>query len=124
MGTGYKRRPMAWPAGAVMSIAGILEAARSDYAPVTRLVWVCLENHANGHRCWAMTHEQIAAEMHLSTNGVALAVKELEADGIIRVQRFKRRVSVFHMLRVYQESGGGGQPHYSNGHAPEPDLTH
>jgi len=105
-----------------MSIYGLLDAMRSDYAPATRLVWQCLENHANDDRWWAMTHEQIMAELHLSRDSVDRAVATLARGNIIQVERFKRKVSVFHMLRTYPEAGSGGQPHYSNGHVPEPEL--
>ena len=106
-----------------MSIAGILEAMQSDYLPAIRLVWQCLENHAGpASRCYRMTNEQIAAELHLGLNTVVRAIAELEEDKIIRVERFKRRVSTFHMLRVYPEKGSKGQPRYSNGHAPEDAL--
>lgn len=101
-------------------IAGILDAMRSDYAPAVRLVWQCLENHANTERCWRMTHDQIADELRLSCDTVARAVAELEADGILRVERFRRRVSTFHMLRTYPSAGADGAgPAYRNGQAAD-----
>jgi hypothetical protein len=46
-------------------IAGILDAMRSSYTPAVRLVWLCIENHANRDRWWRMTFEAIADELHL-----------------------------------------------------------
>lgn len=93
-----------------MSIAGILDAMRSERPPAERLVWQCLENHANGHRCWAITEQAIANELNLGCNTVARAVQALAADGIIRMDRFKRRPTVFHMLRIYQKANGQHPP--------------
>lgn len=107
-----------------MSVAGLLDAMRSDYPPAVRLVWQCLENHAvSCGRCWRMTHEQLAGELHLSVRQVQRSVELLADDKIIRVERFKRRVSTFHMLRTYGENDGGAEPHYRNGHTFETELT-
>jgi len=106
-----------------MSIYGLLDAMRSDYAPATRLVWQCLENHANDDRWWRMTHDQIASELHLSVDSIGRAVADLSRDGVIRVERSRRKMSTFHMLRTYaQGGGGGGEQPYRNGHATE-ELT-
>jgi len=86
-----------------MSVAGILEATRSEYSPATRLIWICLENRANGARFWSMTHEAIAAELHLSEDTVDCGVSVLARDGIIRCVRHKRRPTTFYMLRTYPE---------------------
>jgi hypothetical protein len=88
-----------------VSIHGILEAVRSELSPATRCVWVCLENHANGHRFWAMTAEMIAAELHLGLNTAHRAITELEAAKIIRREKHNRNQTVFHMLRTYPDGG-------------------
>ena len=88
-----------------MSVLGLLDAMRADTNPTHRLVWMCLENHANGHRFWRMTEKAIAAELHLSADTVARAIGWLIAEGIVRVERFKRRPTVFHMLRCYPAKG-------------------
>jgi hypothetical protein len=84
-------------------IAGILDAARSEYSPATRLVWICIENNVNRARIWVGTDEDIAAEMHLSVDTVAVAVAALAGDKIIAVKRHKRRRTVFKMLRNYPD---------------------
>jgi hypothetical protein len=100
-----------------MSIAGILDAMRSERPPAERLVWQCLENHANGHRCWAITEQAMADELKLGVATVARAVRALEADKIIEMVRFKRRPTLFKMKRNYPKPNGQ--------HPPSPDdLTH
>ena len=84
-------------------IAGILDAMRSEFSPATRLVWQCLENHANGARFWSMTDQEIPRELHLSTDSVSRAMAELEQGRIVRCVRHKRRRATFHMLRSYPE---------------------
>jgi hypothetical protein len=114
-----------------MSIAGILDAMRSDRAPAERLVWICLENHANGHRCWPMTERAIAAELNLSIPTVQRAVQSLVAGEIVRVEQHKRRPTVFHMLRAYPKANGQHPPpedlaYQNDMSTPEngPELTH
>jgi hypothetical protein len=84
-----------------MSVAGILDAMRSDRPLSQRLVWQCLENHANGARFWAISICDMAGELHLRPATIVDAVKALEADGIIRADRRRRCVSVYYMLRTY-----------------------
>ena len=98
-----------------MSIAGILDAMRSQRPPAERLVWICLENHANGHRCWPMTERAIAQELNLGIATVERAVQSLVAGNIVRADRHKRRPTVFHMLRDYPKANGQ--------HPPPDDLT-
>ena len=100
-----------------MSIAGILDAMRSERPPAERLVWQCLENHANGHRCWAITEQAMADELKLGVATVARAVRALDADKIIEMVRFKRRPTLFKMLRNYPKPNGQHPP-------PPDDLTH
>jgi hypothetical protein len=109
-----------------MSIHGILEAMRSDLSPAFRLVWQCLENHANGHRFWPMTAMQIAAELHLGVATVNRAIEGLEQLEIVRRELHHRRKTVFHMLRTYPD---GGTHRYSDtdladqNDKPTPDLS-
>jgi hypothetical protein len=114
---------MAPQGGQVMSVLGLLDAMRSDMPAPNRLVWQCLENHANGNRWWPMTLEQIAAELHLSVQIVTRAVKALEEERIIRREFHRRRPTVFHMLRLY---GAPDLTHQNEGVKSdrEPDLTH
>jgi hypothetical protein len=99
-----------------MSVAGLLDAMRAcgptdKRRPTSyRLVWMCLENHANGHRVWRMTERDIAAELQIGINTVSRAIHGLIADGIVEVDRFKRRPSVFRMLKSYAKPNGKG-PH-------------
>jgi len=95
-----------------MSIAGILDATRTKRPAGERLVWLCLENHANGHRFWRMTDKAIADELQIGLRTVRRAIAHLEADGIIEVERHKRRPSVFHMKRDYAKPNG----HTPNSH--------
>lgn len=96
-----------------MSVAGIIEAMRAKGWPTgQRQVWQCLENHANGARCWRMTFQAIADELHIGLNTVRRAVARMEAEGIVRVERHERRPSVFHMQRNYAKSNG----HTPNSH--------
>lgn len=102
-----------------MSVLGILDAMRSDLAPAYRLVWACLENHANGARWWPMTNQELADELHLHIETVARAVQVLEGEEIIRREFRRRRKTVFHMLRTYPAGA-------TNDHANavrDPDLT-
>lgn len=107
-------------------IAGIIDAMRSRYSPATRLVWQCIENHANHiegpGRFWEMTNEGIAEELGFSVNTVGRAIVELERDGIIRCKRQKRRATRFIMTRGY-ESGcpRHEQPRRQPQHEPEVD---
>jgi hypothetical protein len=82
-------------------IAGILDAMWSDYPLAARVIWQCLENHANGDRFWRMTHQEIAAELHLSLDTVNGSVAFLERERIIRCVRQKRRPTTFYMVRSY-----------------------
>lgn len=90
-----------------MSVAGILDAMRSDLPLSQRVVWQCLENHANGHRFWSISIKDMADELHLRTATVCQAVKELERLAIIRVRRAYKMVSTYFMLRSYDAS----EPH-------------
>ena len=100
-----------------MSVAGILEAMRSPRPLAERLVWQCLENHANGARFWPMSEEAIARELSLGVATVARAVRALVADNIVRAERHKRRPTVFFMLRDYGKPNGQYPPQTG-------DLTH
>lgn len=93
-----------------MSILGILDAMRSDRAPAERLVWMCLENHADPRRCWRMTEQAIAAELKLGRNTVTRAIRALATDGILEVERHIRRPTLFRLLRVYSKTNGHGEP--------------
>lgn len=84
-----------------MSVLGILDAARSEFPATVRLVWICLENHANGHRWWPITVNAIADEMHFSRPTVLSALAALENSGIIRREMRQRRATIIHMLRCY-----------------------
>lgn len=84
-----------------MSIAGVLDAMRSDRPLSERLVWQCLENHANGARFWAISIANIASELHLHVGTVCDAIRRLEADGIIRARRGFRQITTYFMLRTY-----------------------
>lgn len=84
-----------------MSVAGILDAMRSDRPLSERVVWQCLENHANGHRFWAISIDDMAAELHLRPGTIVDAVQALERDGIVRPDRRRRCVTVYYMLRSY-----------------------
>jgi hypothetical protein len=95
-----------------MSILGILDAMRSDRPATERLVWQCLENHANGHRWWRITEEAIAKELSLGLATVSRAVRALIADNIVRVERCKRRPTVFRMVRDYPKTNGQAPPPY------------
>ena len=92
-----------------MSVLGIIEAMHAEIAPAYRLVWACLENHANGERWWPATEQQIADELHLSCDTVGRAVSWLTTQQIVQVERRKRRPSVFHMLRQYSKA----TPHFT-----------
>ena len=100
-----------------MSITGILEAMRSRRPLAERLVWQCLENHANGARLWPISEEAIAQELGLGVATVSRAVRALAADNILRAERHKRRPTVFHMLRDYPKPNGQTPP-------PSQNLTH
>jgi hypothetical protein len=113
-----------------MSVAGIIDAMRANVHPTIRIVWQCLENHANGARWWRMTEREIATEVHLSPKTVERAVIALEGKGddavlpaVVAVRRCKRRPATFTMLRSYPE--GCPKPR----HEPEvasrvaPELT-
>jgi hypothetical protein len=102
-----------------MSIAGMLDAMRSSYSPAVRLVWQCVENHANSARFWTMTDEDIAQEMHLSVDTVGRAVNVLERDRICRCVRRKRRPTTFHMLRHYPPGRPRHEPEVERHVAPE-----
>lgn len=85
----------------VVSVAGWLDAMRSDLPPAFRLVWQCLESHANSSRWWEIRDADIAAELRLAKDTVGRAISRLERDGIIRAVRRKRLPTRYHMLRVY-----------------------
>jgi hypothetical protein len=53
-----------------------------------------------------MTDKAIADELQLGLRTVRRAIARLVADGIVRVERFKRRPSVFHMQRDYAKPNG------------------
>jgi hypothetical protein len=82
-------------------IAGILDAMRTSYTPATRIVWQCIENHANSARFWSMTDRAIADEVHFSVDTVSRSLGTLERDGILRCVRRKRRPTTFYVLRSY-----------------------
>jgi hypothetical protein len=95
-----------------VSVAGWLDAMRSDLPPAYRLVWQCLESHANSARFWEIRDGDIAAEIRLSKNTVGRAIAELEEQRIIRVVRRKRLPTRYHMLRSYgaKQHCGGTEP--------------
>ena len=84
---------------------------RSPRPLAERLVWQCLENHANGARFWPMSEEAIARELSLGVATVARAVRALVASNIVRAEQHKRRPTVFYMLRVYGKPNGQHEPH-------------
>jgi len=84
-----------------MSVIGIIEAMRSDRPLSERVVWQCLENHANGSRFWPSTIEELATELHMHKATVGEAITKLEKDKIIRADRRRRCKTVYHMLRIY-----------------------
>lgn len=86
-----------------MSVAGILDAMRSRRTLSERLVWQCLENHANGARFWAISILNLADELHLHHGTVIDAIKALEADGIIGTRKGFRQVTTYFMLRTYDD---------------------
>jgi DNA-binding transcriptional ArsR family regulator len=94
--------------GAIMSVAGILDAMRSPRPLSERVVWQCLENHANGHRFWPITIDELAYELHMNRSTVLAAIKALEDDEIIRAERRRRCKTIYHMLRVYPQKPGNG----------------
>lgn len=97
-----------------MSIAGIVEAMRSkELSFATRLVWICLENHANGQRQWRMTSEAIAEELGMSLGSARTAIIDLEKRGIVRREIHARQPPVFHMLRVYSSEKGNANSVHS-----------
>lgn len=98
-----------------MCIAGLLDALRSTLPAGARIVWMCLENHADQNRKWSMSLERIVAEVNLSIETVVRSVRLLEARGIVRGQRDGpgRKATVWHMLRSYDPSP------YNGGMAPE-----
>lgn len=106
-----------------MSVAGLLDAMRTDVNPGFRLVWMCLENHANGARWWSTTEAKLAIELHLSTDTVTRAVGWLIGKRIIRVERVKRRPSVFHMLRSYAKAESLTPQNADSTDAPAADHT-
>jgi hypothetical protein len=79
----------------------MLDAMRADRPLSERIVWQCLENHANGHRFWAISIADLATELHLNRDTVIDAIKALERDGIIRARRHPRRTTTYFMQRVY-----------------------
>jgi hypothetical protein len=101
-----------------MSVHGLIDAMRSNYPPAHRLVWQCLENHANGARWWRTTNKEIADELHLSKATVDRAADDLEKDDIIRRDFRRRKRTVFHMLRTYPN----GLSHQKAD--PTTDLSH
>jgi hypothetical protein len=63
----------------------------------------------------------MAAELHLSERAIKRAVADLEGRAILRVQRHKRQVSTYHMLRRY---GAEEASHPAQPPSPEPaELT-
>jgi hypothetical protein len=104
-----------------VSVAGWLDALHSDCPPAHRLVWMCLESHANKARRWRITDREIADELHLSDDTVGRAIAALEAGGIISAERRKRQPTIYAMLRIYP-SAKRPKP---NGHdvASRPELT-
>lgn len=97
-------------------IAGWLDALWSRYPLTVRVVWQCLENLANGARFWRTTDAEIARELGISEASVARAVAILTRDRIIRCERYKRRPSMFTMLRSYP----GGPPKRPDRRPPRP----
>jgi hypothetical protein len=90
-----------------MSIHGILDAMRSDLPPAHRLVWQCLENRSNSARLWSISIDNMAVELNLSRDTVTRAVKNLEKKHILRVERRKRRPSLYRLLRTYPTNCSG-----------------
>lgn len=84
-----------------MSVAGILDAMRSSRPFSERLVWQCLENHANGARFWRISIAGLAGELNMRTGTVSLAILALERDEIIRCDRRRKFVTTYHMMRTY-----------------------
>lgn len=89
-----------------MSVSGLIRAMRSDRPPAERLVWMCLENHANGAGFWQISELDIARELHLTHSTVRRAIHALVTDGIVRAQRCKRRPTIFHMTRAHAKANG------------------
>jgi DNA-binding Lrp family transcriptional regulator len=82
-----------------MSVLNIIAAMRSNRKSLAeRLVWQCLENHANGARCWSISRAEIARELNISPDTVNNAIQALEADGIIRVELNPPHKAKYHML--------------------------
>lgn len=84
-----------------MSVAGLLDAMRSDLTPATRLVWMCLENHANGERFWSVSVANLATELSLSEDSVSRAVCELAKRKVLRLERHRWSPTTYYMLRAY-----------------------
>lgn len=84
-----------------MSCLGILDAMRAPILPAYRLVWACLENHANGARFWSVSVGDIAAELSLSPDTVSRAIAALADLKVIRIERRRRAASTYYMLRTY-----------------------
>lgn len=85
-----------------MSVQGMVDAMRTKgMPPATRLVWICLENHANGARCWSISTAELADELDIHPDTVQRAVIDLETRGIIRREAHRRRPTTFHMMRAY-----------------------
>lgn len=106
-----------------MSVAGILDAMRSDRPLSERLVWMCLENHANGARFWSISIDDMAGEIHVNRGTVVEAVKRLERDRIIRCERRHRRTTTYFMIRDYgPEIGIKEAEHESEIRNQNPDL--
>lgn len=94
-----------------MCIAGLLDAMCSDLPGNFRIVWQCLENHADRNRRWAISVESIAHEINLSVDTVGRALRELARKDrpggpIIRGERAGpgRKSTVWHMLRSYENT--------------------
>src|SRR4051794_16625097 len=83
-----------------MSFASVYGAARrGGYSPGTRLVLACLASHANDAGIYATIDEEIASEMHLSSDTVSRGIQALVNGGDLEVVRHKRRRSTFRLLQ-------------------------
>ncbi|HEY2617814.1 MAG TPA: hypothetical protein VGI78_10785 [Acetobacteraceae bacterium] len=99
-----------------MCVAGLLDAMRAKLPASVRIVWMCLEHHAdNYNRKWERSLDGIVAEVHLSIETVTRAVRILESRGIARGERDGpgRKPTTWHLLRTY--ANGSGEPPQSAG---------
>lgn len=98
-----------------MSVSNLIAAMRSDLPPAARLVWMCLENHANSAGFWSITNSQIAAELHLGIATVKRSVWLLESRSVIRRDVSSKHLTVFHMNRGGEMRDQNDPPSKHNG---------